>query len=47
MTTPVFWGMDPRDEWSESTWELFRCCLLRTMMSYDLGGGHAGPPSDP
>jgi peptide/nickel transport system substrate-binding protein len=33
-----YWGMDPRDEWSASTWELFRCCLVRTMMSYDVSG---------
>jgi peptide/nickel transport system substrate-binding protein len=30
--------MDPRDEFNAGTWELFRCCLLRTMMSYDVSG---------
>jgi ABC-type transport system substrate-binding protein len=33
-----FWGMDPRDEWSATTWELSRCCLVRTLMSYDVSG---------
>ncbi len=33
-----FYGMDPRDEWNASTWELFRCCLVRTLMSYDVSG---------
>jgi peptide/nickel transport system substrate-binding protein len=33
-----FYGMDPRDEWSATTWELFRCCLVRTLMSYDVSG---------
>lgn len=33
-----YWGMDPRDEWVAGTWELFRCCLVRTMMSYDVSG---------
>ena len=39
MTNPSLWGMDPLNEWNVSTWELFRCCLVRTMMSYDVGGG--------
>jgi len=30
--------MDPLNEWNTATWELFRCCLVRTMMSYDVGG---------
>ncbi|MET0801327.1 MAG: ABC transporter substrate-binding protein [Actinomycetota bacterium] len=38
MTNPAFWGMDPLNEWNAATWELFRCCLLRTMMSYDVAG---------
>lgn len=38
MSSSSFWGMDPRDEWSATTWELFRCCLVRTLMSYDVSG---------
>ena len=38
MSAGSFWGMDPRDEWNASTWELFRCCLVRTLMSYDVSG---------
>jgi peptide/nickel transport system substrate-binding protein len=38
MTNPAYWGMDPLREWNAATWELFRCCLLRTMMSYDVAG---------
>ena len=38
MSFNSFWGMDPRDEWSATTWELARCCLLRTLMSYDVSG---------
>ena len=45
MNAGSFWGMDPRDEWSASTWELFRCCWLRTLMSYDVSG--ATPTSAP
>jgi peptide/nickel transport system substrate-binding protein len=33
-----FWGMDPADEWNASTWEISRCCLIRTLMSYDVSG---------
>lgn len=38
MTETSYWGMDPLDEWNNSTWELFRCCLVRTLMSYDVSG---------
>ena len=38
MTNVSYWGMDPLHEWNAATWELFRCCLVRTMMSYDVGG---------
>jgi peptide/nickel transport system substrate-binding protein len=38
MTSGPFWGMDPRDEWNASSWELLRCCLVRTLMSYDVSG---------
>ena len=36
MSTASYWGLDPRDEFNFATWELFRCCLLRTMLSYDV-----------
>lgn len=35
----AFFALDPQWEWSFSTWELFRCCLLRTLMSYDGTSG--------
>jgi ABC-type transport system substrate-binding protein len=38
MEHPAYWGLDPVHEWSSATWELLRCCLVRTMMSYDLAG---------
>ncbi len=38
MSFGSFWGMDPADEWSATTWELARCCLVRTLMSYDVSG---------
>ncbi len=38
MSFNSFWGMDPADEWSATTWELARCCLLRTLTSYDVSG---------
>lgn len=38
MANGSFFGMDPRDEWNTSTWELFRCCLVRTLTSYDVSG---------
>ena len=38
MTSASYWGMDPLNEWNAATWELFRCCLVRTMMSYEIGG---------
>jgi peptide/nickel transport system substrate-binding protein len=39
MTSQVFFDMDPQYEWNFSPWELFRCCLLRTLMSYDGTSG--------
>ncbi len=38
MANPSYFGMDPRDEWNSATWELFRCCLVRTLVSYDVSG---------
>jgi peptide/nickel transport system substrate-binding protein len=41
MESAPFFTMDPTREWSYVTWELFRCCLLRTLMSYDVSGDAA------
>ena len=39
--------LDPQRLNDASSWELFRCCLLRTLLSYngrtDVGGGHRAP----
>jgi peptide/nickel transport system substrate-binding protein len=29
-----YFALDPQNEYSYSSWELLRCCLLRTLMSY-------------
>jgi peptide/nickel transport system substrate-binding protein len=39
---PVFYAMDPQEEYVYQAWELFRCCLLRTLMSYRGAAGPAG-----
>ncbi len=31
---PDFPPLDPQTEYSADSWEIFRCCLLRTLMSY-------------
>jgi peptide/nickel transport system substrate-binding protein len=31
----TFFGMDPQQEYTPNTWELFRCCMLRTLLSYN------------
>jgi peptide/nickel transport system substrate-binding protein len=41
-------AFDPQKEYSSLTWEYFRCCLLRTLLSYtgqttDEGGGSPKP----
>jgi peptide/nickel transport system substrate-binding protein len=38
---------DPQGEWTYSTWEVFRCCLLRTLMSYDGTAGVTGTEPKP
>src|SRR5438132_3250850 len=41
----AFYSMDPQREYAYNTWELFRCCLLRTLMSYNgLGGPSSTEP---
>ncbi|MEP7360817.1 MAG: ABC transporter substrate-binding protein, partial [Chloroflexota bacterium] len=32
---PFNWSLDPQATWAPEPWELFRCCLLRTLMSYN------------
>jgi peptide/nickel transport system substrate-binding protein len=45
MQNPPFFAMDPQREYAQNTWELFRCCLLRTLMSYNgLGGPSSTVP---
>ena len=33
-TDPPFPPLDPQIEWSYDSWELYRCCLLRTLLSH-------------
>ena len=47
MDGALFFGLDPQNEWSFSAWELFRCCLLRTLMSYDGTSGVSGTEPKP
>jgi peptide/nickel transport system substrate-binding protein len=47
MSDPTFFSMDPQREYSGSTWELFRCCLLRTLMSYSDLNGQPGTQPQP
>ena len=47
MTGAAYFGLDPQNEWTYQTWELFRCCLLRTLMSYDGTSGVSGTEPKP
>jgi peptide/nickel transport system substrate-binding protein len=47
MTGGAFFDLDPQNEWFFSSWELFRCCLLRTLMSYDGTSGVSGTEPKP
>jgi ABC-type transport system substrate-binding protein len=43
-----YWALDPQREYSAHAWELLRCCLARTLFSYnghptDQGGASARP----
>jgi peptide/nickel transport system substrate-binding protein len=42
-----FYSMDPQREYAYNTWELFRCCLLRTLMSYNGLGGPSSTEPEP
>src|SRR5439155_21754289 len=45
MQNVPFYSMDPQREYAPNTWGLFRCCLLRTLMSYNgLGGPSSTQP---
>ena len=45
MLAPAIFAMDPQRENTPNTWELYRCCLLRTLFSYDgLGGPSSTQP---
>ena len=33
LTSPTFHALDPQATWTQQ-WELLRCCLLRTLMTY-------------
>jgi peptide/nickel transport system substrate-binding protein len=42
------WALDPQQEYEPLAWELYRCCLLRTLLSYngrstDEGGTQLRP----
>ena len=41
METAPQYTMDPTREWNYITWGLFRCCLVRTLMSHDVSGDAA------
>src|SRR5262249_25707457 len=45
MLEPAIFAMDPQREYAYNTWELYRCCLIRTLFSYDgLGGPSSTEP---
>ncbi len=47
MTSPTDQGLDPQTSYTDPQWELLRCCLLRTLMTYqgvpDIAGTHPVP----
>jgi len=47
MTGPALFGLDPQYEWFFATWEILRCCLVRTLMSYDGTSGVTGTEPKP
>ena len=34
MAEPAFHGFDPQVSWTRTQWEVFRCCLVRTLLTY-------------
>ena len=47
MTYVPWYAMDPAVEYASETWELLRCCLVRTLMSYDGTSGPSGTIPQP
>lgn len=47
MINPPYALMDPQREYHAATWEVFRCCLLRTLMSYSDLDGFPGTQPQP
>jgi peptide/nickel transport system substrate-binding protein len=47
MSGGAIFAFDPQAEWSVSPWELYRCCLLRTLMSYAGASGPQGTEPKP
>src|SRR5438105_8957423 len=47
MSGGAYFAFDPQYEWLFSTWELFHCCLLRTLMSYNETSGPTGTIPEP
>ena len=48
MVGPAYQDLDPQNEYDPATWEVLRCCLARTLMSYngkptDQGGAEVRP----
>lgn len=42
LTSPTEFGLDPQGVWNAHEWELLRCCLLRTLMTYPGVAGFRG-----
>lgn len=47
MTGAAYYALDPQAEYFFATWELFHCCLLRTLMSYNGSSGPTGTEPEP
>jgi peptide/nickel transport system substrate-binding protein len=47
MSDATYFSMDPQREYSGNSWELFRCCLLQTLMSYSNLNGQPGTQPQP
>jgi peptide/nickel transport system substrate-binding protein len=47
MTGSPIYQLDPQNEWFFGTFGLLRCCLLRTLMSYDGTSGISGTEPKP
>jgi peptide/nickel transport system substrate-binding protein len=48
MQSELSGGFDPQKSWAPHGWEIFRCCLLRTLMSYNgRPAAHEGSVAKP